>query len=154
MTTTTSTASIQETPRSSDEFWDDEKLLSAPIELLSEFLSALMLRDYETAFTHCKTILHYEPENQTAMEFFPLIQQRLSEVDADANDSSSDEDMKSSYSDDDSWTSSSASSDEYSTADNSLWTTSTVSITDSDSYDKDEKTEELENSQEEGIQKK
>lgn len=123
---------------------DEDKNQTAPIELLSEFLSALMLRDYETAFVHCTTILQYEPENQTAVEFFPLLQQRITE---DDNDSLDDQDMASSKtndvegdedSEDNSWSSSSSKSsdDDYSTASNTFWTANAV--TDLDSPDKDE----------------
>ncbi|GAB6031254.1 hypothetical protein CHUAL_009059 [Chamberlinius hualienensis] len=112
-----STAQSSLETKSSDE---EELNSSVPIELLSEFLSALMLRDYKVALDHCKTILNYEPENKTATEFYPLIQQRVNETLETANYSSADEDMlssslSSSYSNS-SWESSSlGSSGEYST---------------------------------------
>ncbi|KAJ4450261.1 uncharacterized protein [Periplaneta americana] len=70
------------TPRSSvedlSEYTDaDESISSAPTEFLAEFLSAVMLKDYETALKYCKLILQYEPNNATAKEFYPLIVEKL-----------------------------------------------------------------------------
>lgn len=78
---------------------DDDDAVTAPIEVLAEFLSAVMSKDYKSALHYCKIILQYEPDNKTAKEFYPLIEEKLkleakldenseSENDSDENDSS------------------------------------------------------------------
>ncbi|KAB0802748.1 hypothetical protein PPYR_04934 [Photinus pyralis] len=59
------------------EYTDADESISAPTEFLAEFLSAVMLKDYETALKYCKLILQYEPNNGTAKEFYPLIIAKL-----------------------------------------------------------------------------
>lgn len=90
---------------------------SAPIEMLSEFLSAVMSRDYEAALNYCKTILLYEPSNKIVQEFYPLIQERIlqahqepekEEMDSDENTGGEDDDN-----DNSSFSSKSASSSEF-----------------------------------------
>ncbi|XP_063226501.1 uncharacterized protein LOC134533136 isoform X2 [Bacillus rossius redtenbacheri] len=104
-----------QTPRSStedlSEYTDaDESVSSAPTEFLAEFLSALMMKDYENALKYCKLILQYEPHNVTAKEFYPLIQEKIklleeaqetssSREDSNGNDSSDGEEKRSSGSD-------------------------------------------------------
>lgn len=68
--------------------------MSAPTEILAEFLSALMLKDYPNALKHCKIILQYEPKNATAVEFYPLIMKKLN---ADSDDNTSDSDDNSNH---------------------------------------------------------
>lgn len=65
---------------------------------LFQFLSAVMLKDYETALKYCKlskyreeesrclisfsfsfAVLQYEPNNATAKEFYPLILEKLNQ---------------------------------------------------------------------------
>ncbi|XP_026482377.1 glutamate-rich protein 2 [Ctenocephalides felis] len=72
------------------EYTDADESMSAPTEILAEFLSALMLKDYPMALKHCKVILQYEPKNATAMEFYPLIMKKLT-TDSDDNNSDSDD---------------------------------------------------------------
>ncbi|XP_072539059.1 glutamate-rich protein 2 isoform X2 [Salminus brasiliensis] len=49
----------------------------APIELLAEFLKAVMGKDYPLAKKLCQMILIYEPENPEAKHFLPLIEERI-----------------------------------------------------------------------------
>ncbi|XP_056277748.1 glutamate-rich protein 2 isoform X2 [Pseudoliparis swirei] len=53
--------------------------VTAPVELLMEFLGAAVGRDYRLASTLCRMILVYEPDNPEASEFLPLIQRKLLE---------------------------------------------------------------------------
>ncbi|XP_060553227.1 uncharacterized protein DDB_G0283697-like [Ruditapes philippinarum] len=85
---------------SSDEESDDEEddLIGekgkAPNNLLMEFLSCMMEEDYENAEKLCKMILIYEPENEEALNFYPLIQEkrRLEEEDDDDDDDDDEDD--------------------------------------------------------------
>uniref|UniRef100_A0A2M4AUG2 Uncharacterized protein n=1 Tax=Anopheles triannulatus TaxID=58253 RepID=A0A2M4AUG2_9DIPT len=65
--------------QSLSEYTDADESISAPTELLAEFLSAIMIRDYVNALSYCKQILEYEPNNTTARDFYPHI---LSKIDA------------------------------------------------------------------------
>ncbi|XP_047480257.1 uncharacterized protein LOC125032909 [Penaeus chinensis] len=67
------------------EYTDAKSSLSAPVELLSEFLSAVMSKDYENALKLCQSILKYEPQNATAREFFPLISLKIKQMSDAAN---------------------------------------------------------------------
>ncbi|KPJ20179.1 hypothetical protein RR48_02437 [Papilio machaon] len=49
----------------------------APGELLAEFLSAILRRQYAEALRCCRLILQYEPHNATARGFCPLLRLRL-----------------------------------------------------------------------------
>ncbi|XP_066985544.1 histone-lysine N-methyltransferase, H3 lysine-79 specific-like [Macrobrachium rosenbergii] len=75
----------------SSEFFDARSSLSAPVELLSEFLSALMSRDYADALNLCQSILKYEPQNATALEFYPLLLTKIKQG-KDDHPSTSDDD--------------------------------------------------------------
>ncbi|CAL1294101.1 unnamed protein product [Larinioides sclopetarius] len=46
-------------------------------EILSEFLSTLMARNYKSALYYCKLILLYEPNNEIVQDFYPLIQEKM-----------------------------------------------------------------------------
>ncbi|GFS40899.1 hypothetical protein NPIL_135351 [Nephila pilipes] len=46
-------------------------------EILSEFLSTLMARNYKSALYYCKLILLYEPNNEIAQDFYPLIKEKM-----------------------------------------------------------------------------
>ncbi|CAG9859552.1 unnamed protein product [Phyllotreta striolata] len=77
------------------EYTDADESISAPTEILAEFLSAVMLKDYVTALKYCKLILQYEPDNSTAKEFYPLILEKLQSLnneEAGSNNDSEDED--------------------------------------------------------------
>ncbi|XP_060112978.1 glutamate-rich protein 2 [Heteronotia binoei] len=50
---------------------------TAPLELMGEFLKAIMERDYNLAKKLCQMILIYEPQNPEAMQFLPLIERKL-----------------------------------------------------------------------------
>ncbi|XP_024081337.1 glutamate-rich protein 2 isoform X2 [Cimex lectularius] len=82
------------------EYTDADESLSAPIEILAEFLSAVMLKDYEKALKYCKIILEYEPNHSTAKEFYPLIQEKINQGNQEMS-SSSDQDWSASPSDED-----------------------------------------------------
>ncbi|XP_072274415.1 glutamate-rich protein 2 isoform X2 [Pyxicephalus adspersus] len=71
--------SITEQPQesSSDEDGSDSGKTTAPIELLAEFIKAVMEGDYKLSWKLCQMILIYEPENPEANEFSPLIQKML-----------------------------------------------------------------------------
>lgn len=63
--------------QSLSEYTDADESISAPTELLAEFLSAVMLRDYVNALKYCKLILQYEPNNSTARDFYPHILSKI-----------------------------------------------------------------------------
>ncbi|XP_041804856.1 glutamate-rich protein 2 [Chelmon rostratus] len=58
----------------------EDEDLKAPVELIIEFLRAVMDRDFQLASKLCQMILIYEPDNPEASEFLPLIQKKLLEV--------------------------------------------------------------------------
>uniref|UniRef100_A0A8D0BXT2 Glutamate-rich protein 2 n=1 Tax=Salvator merianae TaxID=96440 RepID=A0A8D0BXT2_SALMN len=49
----------------------------APLQLMGEFLKAIMEKKYSLAKKLCQMILIYEPENPEAKQFLPLIEQKL-----------------------------------------------------------------------------
>ncbi|XP_062906186.1 glutamate-rich protein 2 [Mobula hypostoma] len=49
----------------------------APIELMGEFLKAIMDRDYKLSSKLCQMILLYEPENSEAKQFEVLLEKKL-----------------------------------------------------------------------------
>ncbi|XP_031816339.1 glutamate-rich protein 2 [Sarcophilus harrisii] len=49
----------------------------APLELMTEFLRAVMSRNYTVAKKLCQLILIYEPENPEAKQFSSLIEEKL-----------------------------------------------------------------------------
>ncbi|KAG4068416.1 hypothetical protein HA402_007936 [Bradysia odoriphaga] len=67
----------QSQSQSISEYTDANESMSCPTEFLAEFLSAVMLKDYKKALKYCKLILEFEPNNITAKEFYPLIQEKL-----------------------------------------------------------------------------
>ncbi|XP_063068669.1 glutamate-rich protein 2 isoform X1 [Engraulis encrasicolus] len=64
-----------EDEESSDE--NQEPQRTAPLELMAEFLKAVMEKDYLLSQKLCQMILIYEPENPEARLFLPLIEERL-----------------------------------------------------------------------------
>ncbi|XP_063706549.1 glutamate-rich protein 2 [Culicoides brevitarsis] len=70
---------------------NDEKMI-APMELLAQFLSTVMQKDYENALVFCKLIQQFEPTNATANRFYPVIIKKLKSKPVPGMDSSSDED--------------------------------------------------------------
>ncbi|KAF7711894.1 glutamate-rich protein 2 isoform X2 [Silurus meridionalis] len=81
----------------------------APIELLAEFLKAVMEKKYTLAQKLCQMILIYEPDNPEAKSFLPLIEERLLieeaqeglSSDENTSDDDDDEEESSSGSEDD-----------------------------------------------------
>ncbi|XP_048090629.1 glutamate-rich protein 2 [Alosa alosa] len=76
-------AQLQRDQRPSEEEEEEEVEYSegpvhtAPLELLAEFLKAVMEKDYPLSQKLCQMILIYEPENPEAKVFMPLIEERL-----------------------------------------------------------------------------
>ncbi|XP_076871327.1 glutamate-rich protein 2 isoform X2 [Brachyhypopomus gauderio] len=66
---------------SGDEDWRGNEG-RAPIELLAEFLKAVMDRNYTLAKKLCQMILIYEPEKPEAKHFLPLIEEKLATEEA------------------------------------------------------------------------
>ncbi|XP_060774368.1 glutamate-rich protein 2 [Neoarius graeffei] len=91
---------------------EDTAEFHAPIELLAEFLKAVMEMKYKLAKKLCQMILIYEPENPEAKHFLPLIEERLLIVPEEAQDGSSSEDNTSDDDDDDESTSGSGDDDD------------------------------------------
>uniref|UniRef100_A0A7M4FAD1 Glutamate rich 2 n=1 Tax=Crocodylus porosus TaxID=8502 RepID=A0A7M4FAD1_CROPO len=98
---------------------------SAPIELLGEFLKAIMDGNYSLAKKLCQMILIYEPENTEAKQFLPLLEEKLlmenaqnstdtesEETDEGSSDNSEEDTTSSSDSSDDESEESSDDSDE------------------------------------------
>ncbi|XP_026230830.1 putative uncharacterized protein YGR160W [Anabas testudineus] len=78
----------------------EDEDLKAPVELIIEFLRAIMDKDFQLASKLCQMILIYEPHNLDASEFLPLIRKQLqkeqeeesSEDDDDDDDDDEDDD--------------------------------------------------------------
>ncbi|XP_063789568.1 glutamate-rich protein 2 isoform X2 [Pseudophryne corroboree] len=89
---------IEQPEESSGEDESDDEAGRAPIELLAEFLKAVMDEDYQMAQKLCQMVLIYEPENPEAKEFSPLIEKMLqheeqqSSEDEDSEETDDDED--------------------------------------------------------------
>jgi hypothetical protein len=49
----------------------------APLELVGTFLTCVMNQKYEAALILCQYVLRYEPENETAREFYPIIIEKI-----------------------------------------------------------------------------
>ncbi|CAG9802566.1 unnamed protein product [Chironomus riparius] len=74
---------------STSEYTDPEN--SAPTELLAEFLTSIMRKDYVNALKYCKMILEFEPNNKTAKDFYPELIQKVSERQQGSSSDQSDE---------------------------------------------------------------
>jgi len=79
-----------------------------PLQLLSEFIDAVTLKDYESALNLCEMILIFEPTNEIALEFIPNLKEKIKieeEQGSESEDSSSgsddDDDDESGSGDDD-----------------------------------------------------
>ncbi|XP_076018442.1 glutamate-rich protein 2 [Genypterus blacodes] len=77
----------------------EEEDLKAPVELMMEFLRAVMDRDFPLAHKLCQMIVIYEPENPEAAEFLPLIRKKVMDDQKAEQSSSSDDDDESDDSD-------------------------------------------------------
>lgn len=73
-----------------DEDNDVKPVRKAPNELLEEFLVYIMQKNWKDAHKLCKFILIYEPHNQTAKEFLPLIETKLAITESDSSENESD----------------------------------------------------------------
>ncbi|XP_044888803.1 glutamate-rich protein 2 isoform X2 [Mauremys mutica] len=62
---------------SSENSENEDRKTNAPIELLGEFLKAIMDQDYSLSKKLCQMILIYEPENTEAKQFLPLLEEKL-----------------------------------------------------------------------------
>ncbi|XP_072020758.1 uncharacterized protein [Amphiura filiformis] len=60
-----------------DDTEDEDEEPKAPIELLGEFVEAVMDEEWEDADKLCKMVLMYEPDNAEAKQFQPLIEEML-----------------------------------------------------------------------------
>ncbi|KAK2822026.1 hypothetical protein Q5P01_022091 [Channa striata] len=70
----------------------EDEPLKAPVELIIEFLRAMMDREFQVASKLCQMILIYEPNNPEASEFLPLIQKNLLEEEDAEESTDEDED--------------------------------------------------------------
>ncbi|XP_053899960.1 glutamate-rich protein 2 isoform X1 [Malaclemys terrapin pileata] len=103
---------------------NEDRKINAPIELLGEFLKAIMDQDYSLSKKLCQMILIYEPENTEAKQFLPLLEEKLliestqnfgdeeGEETDEGSSENSEEDTSSSDSSDDDGEESSGDSDE------------------------------------------
>ncbi|XP_062852591.1 glutamate-rich protein 2 isoform X1 [Trichomycterus rosablanca] len=84
---------------------EDTAEFPAPLELLAEFLKAVMEKNYILAKKLCQMILIYEPENAEAKHFLPLIEERLlieeAQEDTCSDDNTSDDNGNEGSTDDD-----------------------------------------------------
>nr|XP_032821377.1 glutamate-rich protein 2 [Petromyzon marinus] len=81
---------------------DEEEKRTAPLELMAEFLGAIMGADYKLARKLCEMILIFEPHNTEAKQYLPVIEARITqEVEASQHEDSSDEDDYEESDDDD-----------------------------------------------------
>ncbi|KAK3745359.1 hypothetical protein RRG08_064683 [Elysia crispata] len=83
-----------------DEEDSDNEERKAPNELLMEFVECLMKKDYKNAEKLCKMILLYEPTNPEALNFQPVIEEKL-KLEAEAQEGDEDEDEDNSEDEDD-----------------------------------------------------
>ncbi|XP_066491975.1 glutamate-rich protein 2 isoform X2 [Tiliqua scincoides] len=96
---------------------NDVQKQTAPLELMGEFLKAIMEQNYNLAKKLCQMILIYEPENPEAKQFLPLIEHKLlleskqpDEEDEETGEESSDDSEEDTSSTDNDETDSEASS--------------------------------------------
>ncbi|MCJ8729214.1 hypothetical protein PDJAM_G00103510 [Pangasius djambal] len=116
---------------------EDTDEFRAPIELLAEFLKAVMEKKYTLAKKLCQMILIYEPENPEAKHFLPLIEERLlieeAQEGSSGEDNTSDDDNDDDDDDDDESSSSGSGDDDDDDDDD------TDTCTDSDGDGREEK---------------
>ncbi|CRK87363.1 CLUMA_CG001165, isoform A [Clunio marinus] len=86
MGTIVPTTTNDEDSLSLSDYTDNEK--SAPTELLAEFLTSIMKKDYGSALKYCKKILDYEPNNKTAKDFYPQLLAKVNEQNSTSSDGS------------------------------------------------------------------
>ncbi|XP_040028335.2 glutamate-rich protein 2 [Gasterosteus aculeatus] len=84
-------ANVEESEREEEDVEDED--METPVQLIMEFLRAVMVRDYRLASQLCRMILIYEPDHPEASEFLPLIQSKLlKEQEEDQSTDEEDED--------------------------------------------------------------
>ncbi|XP_062621969.1 glutamate-rich protein 2-like [Saccostrea cucullata] len=76
---------------SSDSDSEEEEERKAPSQLLMEFLECLMKKEYVVAAKLCKMILIYEPTHPTALQFQPVLEEKILLDQEKENESGSDE---------------------------------------------------------------
>ncbi|XP_061168561.1 ESF1 homolog [Saccostrea echinata] len=76
---------------SSSDSDSEEEERRAPSELLMEFLECLMKKEYVVAAKLCKMILIYEPTHPTALQFQPVLEEKIILDQEKENESGSDE---------------------------------------------------------------
>ncbi|XP_043849069.1 glutamate-rich protein 2 isoform X2 [Dromiciops gliroides] len=106
---------LSETTEGDDEKQTNEEYVGknvAPLELMTEFLRAVMSRNYTVAKKLCQLILIYEPENPEAKQFSSLIEEKLLMEKTHAGEEEEDEDEEEDESDDSSDDSEEDSSDD------------------------------------------
>lgn len=106
MGTIVPTTANDEDSLSLSEYTDNEK--SAPTELLAEFLTSIMKKDYVNALKYCKlskvslsevvmpsrhqrnfsSVLDFEPNNKTAKDFYPQLVEKVNEQLSTSSDGS------------------------------------------------------------------
>ncbi|KAG8432420.1 hypothetical protein GDO86_016899 [Hymenochirus boettgeri] len=77
ITSNTSVPGQSETQVESNDEESSVEKGSAPLELLAEFLQAVMAKKYKMAHKLCQMILMFEPENPQAKEFSPLLEKMV-----------------------------------------------------------------------------
>ncbi|XP_061419624.1 glutamate-rich protein 2 [Lethenteron reissneri] len=92
----------EEVEKEEDDDDEEEEKRTAPLELMAEFLGAIMGADYKLARKLCEMILIFEPHNAEAKQYLPVIEARITqEVEASQHEDSSDEDDDEESDDDD-----------------------------------------------------
>lgn len=81
----------EESEDSSDSDSEEEEERRAPSQLLMEFLECLMKKEYVVAAKLCKMILIYEPSHPTALQFQPVLEEKILIEQEKENESGSDE---------------------------------------------------------------
>ncbi|XP_062520228.1 uncharacterized protein LOC134195242 [Corticium candelabrum] len=86
----------------------------APLELVGSFLTCVMNQKYEAGLILCQHVLRFEPENETAREFYPVIVEKIhrESFGSDSNSGDSSEEEESSEDSDESDSSESESNSE------------------------------------------
>lgn len=81
----------EENEDSSSSDSEEEEERRAPSQLLMEFLECLMKKEYVVAAKLCKMILIYEPNHPTALQFQPVLEEKILIEQEKENESGSDE---------------------------------------------------------------
>nr|XP_022287067.1 transcription initiation factor TFIID subunit 11-like [Crassostrea virginica] len=71
------TGGVDEEEESSSDSDEEEEERKAPSQLLMEFLECVMKKEYTVAAKLCKMILIYEPNHPTALQFQPVLEEKI-----------------------------------------------------------------------------